>query len=193
MRKLIVVRHSNSKVALDLPANQWALSELGRQRVHLLADHVRPYYPDIVISSSEIKAMETGQILAKTLGAAFETADGLHEHDRTNVSTFDTVEQFEEQVEMFFNTPSRRVFGLESADEARIRFRRALNAVLDRYSSQTVAVVSHGTVLSLFLTDLLQIPAFPFWKRLGQPAFAVLDLPDMKVSELVESIDSAPV
>ncbi|HET8678685.1 MAG TPA: histidine phosphatase family protein, partial [bacterium] len=66
-----------------------------------LAEHLSAYHPDIIITSAEPKASETAQIVAGTLGKPFEVAEGLGEHDRSNVP-FSSTEFFEAAIAEFF-------------------------------------------------------------------------------------------
>jgi broad specificity phosphatase PhoE len=52
-----------------------------------------------------------------------------------------------------------------------------------------VAVVTHGTVMTLFVTRAAGLEAFPFWKRLGLPAFVVLSWPGFGLLDVVEGVD----
>ena len=187
-RNLILIRHSHPKIVPDWQATQWTLSDVGRLRCHQLAKRITPHYPDLVVTSTEIKAMETGQIIAADLGKPVKTSEGLHEHARPNVGWYDTVEQFEEQVAHFFQNPSQLVFGAETADAAYRRFNNTLNGIMEAHPGWNVAVVTHGTVMSLYIARLAGIDAFSFWRGLGLPAYVVVSLPDGQIIERVMSI-----
>src|SRR5687768_4949579 len=85
MHKLILVRHSQSQIDPNRPASQWSLSEIGRQRCTPLAEQLAEYAPSAIVASREPKATETGSIAAAILDVPFETAEGLHEHERERV------------------------------------------------------------------------------------------------------------
>jgi broad specificity phosphatase PhoE len=82
---LILVRHSAPEIIPGLPAHQWHLSETGRARCKLLADEMRHYSPEVLVSSVEPKAQETAQLVAAQLGLTFQTVEGLHEHKRREI------------------------------------------------------------------------------------------------------------
>lgn len=151
-RKLILVRHSVPEMVTGVPASQWRLSDEGRRRCELLAGRLAAYHLAAVVSSTEPKAAETGQIVAEFLGLPFETAPGLHEHERGVVQALGSQEEFQMRVACFFEHPSELVFGLETADQAHKRFAGAIAHVLSRHPSGNLAVVSHGTVMTLFIT-----------------------------------------
>lgn len=185
---LILVRHSHPEIVPTLPANQWALSKVGRQRCHPLADKLAIYRPDCFVTSTEPKAIETGQVVAALLDKPCQAMDGLHEHDRRGAE-FGSQERFEASVAAFFAQPGRLVFGNETADQAHQRFSQALAGVVERYPQQNVAVVSHGTVMTLFVARAAGLEPFPFWKRLGLPALVVLALPEFSLLAVVENVE----
>jgi broad specificity phosphatase PhoE len=187
MPKLILVRHSYPDIKPARPANCWSLSETGRGRCKPLADKLAGYQLDVIVTSVEPKAIETGQIVAGLLGKPCETAQGLHEHERRDAG-FGSKEQFESSVAEFFARPGELVFGGESADQAHKRFSQAITNVIERYPHQNVAVVSHGTVMTLFVARAAGLEPFPFWKRLGLPAFVVLSCPQFDLLTIVEDV-----
>ncbi len=173
MPQLILVKHSLPEIVPNLPPSQWPLSEVGRLRCKTLADRLAAHHPNVVVASTEPKAAETGQILANLLGRPFATAEALREHDRHTVG-FLSAEQFDVAIARFFENPKNLVLGRETADQAHQRFATAIGAIIARYPTETVAAVTHGTVMALFVARATGLDPFPFWKRLGTPAFVVL-------------------
>ena len=188
MRKLVLVRHSLPRMVTGVPANQWHLSPEGRRRCTPLAGRLSAYGLGAVISSQESKAVETGQIVSRTLGLPFETAPNLHEHERGVVTDLGSREDFEVQVAHFFEHPGRLVLGLETGYDACERFSAAVGGVMKRHPAGNVAIVSHGTVMTLFLANATGIDPVPFWKDLGLPAFVALSYPELSLLEVVASV-----
>ncbi|MBN1579105.1 MAG: histidine phosphatase family protein [Anaerolineae bacterium] len=186
-KKLLLVRHSMPDIVPGVPACKWTLSDQGRQRCTPLASRLAPWQPQIVVASPEPKASETGRLVASLLDIPFETAAGLHEHERTG-TTFTTPERFQAQVAAFFQEPDKLVFGSETADQAGRRFYKAVTTVLTAHSLDAVAIVAHGTVITLFVSQVASIDPFPFWRRLGLPALVVLALPEMSLLAVEENI-----
>ena len=172
---LILIRHSLPEVTEDVPAREWKLSEDGRALTHLLAERLRQYQPEVIASSVEPKAKETAEIVASKFGIKSQVFEDLHEHDRSG-TTYLSREKFQESVRAFFEKPDLLVFGNESADDCHLRFERAVHSVLDFHAGKRIAIATHGTVISLFVSRLMGIPAFPFWSELGLPSFVVLDM-----------------
>lgn len=189
MRYLVLIRHSMPEVDPSVPAREWQLSEEGRRRCVLLAREVSAYDPVAVVTSREPKAIETGQILAEGLGVACETAGGLQEHERP-WTPWEGREAFEDKVARFFERPESLVFGEETADQAGRRFRAALEEVLQRHGQGNLAVVSHGTVMTLLVAGSNQIDPFGFWQSLGLPAVVVLAVPGYRLVDAIRQANA---
>ncbi len=172
---LILVKHSLPQVEETVPAREWHLSEDGKLRAERLAQRLMAYQPGVLISSVETKARETAQRIAALHNLDVQVAANLHEHDRSNVPYLSR-EEFQKAVGEFFKDPARLVFGTETADQSHARFSKAVHALLGAHRDQTVVIVSHGTVISLFVSRLLDTSAHSLWKELGLPGFVVLDM-----------------
>ncbi len=61
------------------------------------------------------------------------------------------------------------------------RFDGALRAVLDSREDEVVAVVTHGTVISLFIARYNDVEAYALWRKLGLPSFSILSVPDFEL------------
>ena len=173
--QLILVRHSLPEINNDLPARDWRLSEEGKIRAKRLAERVAPYRPERLVSSPEPKALETAEILGSILHLSIEILEALHEHERSNIGYLPGVE-FHSAVRKFFEEPESLVFGSETAKEAFERFSKAAYPILVENKNSTPAIVSHGTVISLFVSRLTGRSDFQIWNELGLPGFIVLDL-----------------
>jgi broad specificity phosphatase PhoE len=187
MRKVILVRHSAPEIEPSVPAREWHLSAAGRQRCRGLATALRSHDPTRIITSTEAKAIETGELVAQALGLPWLTAEDLHEHDRSNVG-FLSSEGFAASVARFYEQPTQLVFGSETAEQAYQRFAGGVADVIQQYPEDTLAIVAHGTVISLFVARATGVEPLPFWKRLGLPSFVVLSLPGPRVQAVVEMV-----
>ena len=172
---LILVKHSVPEIEYDRPANTWKLSEAGRSRAQFLAEQLREFRPEVIVSSDERKAKETAQIVAETLQLSIESIHELHEHDRSHVP-FLSAERFRASVREFFQKPDELVFGNETANQAHARFYRTVHSVLNTYRDKTVVIVTHGTVISLFVSRLTGVDGMALWNELALPSFIAMDL-----------------
>lgn len=179
-RLFILVRHSISAVDHTLPTEQWGLSEEGRASCVQFAAQLAPYTPSIAIASVIPRARETAQEIAHMLSIPYVCAEGLHEHERHDVP-FLGREAFLTAMRDFFLQPDMLVFGDETAYQAYSRFNGAVMSVLREYRTGNLMVVTHGTVMSLFVAHRLRIDAFSFWNSLQMPAALVFALPSYRL------------
>ena len=186
---LILIRHSQSQPQPDRPASQWPLTEAGRRRCIALAARLAAYAPSLIVTSGERKAVETGALAAARLELPVEVAEGLHEHLREHAGWLPNPD-FEQAVAAFFARQDALVFGEETAAQAGARFDTAVHTVLASYPGKKVAIVAHGTVITLFAARHAGIAPLPFWKRLGMPAIVVLALPDLRLLEVIDRLET---
>ena len=182
---LILVKHSLPKIIKNMPARDWKLSVEGQIRAQRLAEQLNQYQPEVIVSSMEPKAQETAEIIARKHNLEFHIVEGLHEHDRSKTS-FLAKDEFEIAIREFFENPNVLVFGSETANQCHIRFHRAVSSVLNNHGSKTIVIVTHGTVLSLFVSRFAGISGLDLWNELGLPSFVILD---MQNSTLVERVN----
>ncbi len=190
MSYLLLIKHSLPEIQEHIPAREWHLSEDGCLQCQHLAALIKPYLIQKVITSVEPKAVETGHIIAEQLDCPFSIEVGLHEHDRTN-EFFLAREEFETMVQSFFETPSKVVMGRESAEQALSRFQTAVDDIVDRFPGENLAIVAHGTVISLFAARYGKMNAFLLWKQLELPSFIVFSMPEKQIVKLVPSLQEA--
>ena len=189
MRQLILVKHAAPEVVPGAPPEQWRLSEKGRAACAPLAASLSPYGPGVIVSSEDPKAAETAERVAQQLSVPWETAAGLHEHDRSNVPHMRSAE-FISTMELVFRRPQQLVLGRETASGALKRFQNALDDVLERLPAETgnVAVVSHGTVIALLLAHHGGQNGFDLWRRMQLPSYAVVEVPGFRVVRVAERV-----
>ena len=167
---LILVRHAQPVIDEATPPPTWRLSAAGRDAALALAGRLATYAPAAAVASPEPKALETAQIIAGQLGLPVEEDAGFAEHQRPDLP-FGSRGAFEVLMGGFFAEPAEVFFGGESADVAHDRFTTALA----RHTARPLLVVTHGTVLSLYLSRRLQLDPFDLWESLALPEAFVLD------------------
>ena len=175
------------EIERDRPASAWRLGEIGRRRSELLAARLRGFTPEVIWSSRELKAVETAEVVASAFGVPVQIADGLEEHHRSGVPYFPTRAEFEGAVEQFFREPDRLVLGTETAEQARDRMADAIDGVIDSGQMDSI-VVTHGTVITLYVASVASVQRMCFWRRLGLPSYVVLTLPSMNIHSIVEGV-----
>ncbi|MCI0475750.1 MAG: phosphoglycerate mutase family protein [Anaerolineales bacterium] len=187
MSKLLLIKHAMPELDPTVPAPEWHLGERGRARCESLANKLTAYALNVIVSSVEPKAIETAQIVATRLSKPHEIAEGLHEHDRRNVP-FMPLAELEARAAEFFAKPDELVLGSETGNQAHARFANAIDRVIEKHPQKNIAIVSHGSVISLFIARNNEMP-FDFWKRLGLPSIVVLSLPGFQIEEVIENVE----
>jgi len=153
-RTLYLIRHAHTQQTA-LPVETWPLSELGHQQAHKLAE--LPFWQDvhIICTSVEPKAIQTAQIVAERHDLPVEPSFDLRELRRPG----DPVGDYESVVRQVLENPTRSVNGWEPAGEAQTRIMTAVERLLMLHENKTLAVVSHGLVLTLYLAYLTDVQA----------------------------------
>jgi broad specificity phosphatase PhoE len=189
MRRLILIKHARPQVEPAVASEKWTLGDEGRAGAARLAERLRGYRFSRLVSSREPKAVETARVVGEALGRPVVEANDLFEHDRSNVPHMDSRE-FISMIAHFFKQPGELVLGLESADEAYERFAAAVDEVIAAApeTQDDIAIVAHGTVISLFAERRAKQEPFAMWRRMGLPSFLVLEMPDWRVAEVVERV-----
>ena len=172
---LILVKHSLPELDETRPTNTWKLSNEGRVRAQRLAEELESFQPEVILSSNEPKAKETAEILASQLRLEVQTAPDLHEHDRSTVP-FLSHDKFQASIREFFQKPDELVFGSETANQTYTRFYRAVHSILKEHRKKSVVIVTHGTVISLFVARLTGSSDLELWSKLGLPSLVAMDL-----------------
>lgn len=163
-------------------SHKWPLSARGRQRCLALAAALEKYQPDIFIASEERKAQETANIISLHHGKAYETVENLHEQ-RREYENIVSVHEFKEKIADLFRYPDQIKFGSETANAARDRFTAAVKMTVAQYPQKTLAIVSHGVVMSLFIASHANMDPHEVWYQMGLPAYAAFSLPDYELIE----------
>jgi broad specificity phosphatase PhoE len=96
---------------------------------------------------------------------------------------------FEARMHDLFAHPDQVVFGSESASAALTRFTAAVDRVISEDTGDgDVVIVTHGTVMSLFVAKRSHVDATSLWSTLGLPSYIALELPNYRIIEVVATI-----
>jgi broad specificity phosphatase PhoE len=188
MSSVVLVKHSLPTVVETVPAAAWRLSPAGAARCVTLAERLRSFDTRAIATSIEPKAVETATLVGQELDVPVEIVEGLHEHDRREVKLLGDAE-YAAAVAMLFARPRELVFGRETAAAALARFDAAVTGLLAAAPAvDDVIVVSHGTVISLFVAAHAGTDGLALWKALGLPSFVVLDRNDLRIERIEAAI-----
>ena len=162
MTKLILVKHATPQIIPEVISHRWVLSDAGRCRCGWLADELNAQGVSRIFSSFEPKALETAALVAVRLGLMMEPCRNLHENDRTGLG-FLTHEELQRRLREFFQQPARITIGRETANHAFQRFAEAIANIVSKEDGRHSAIVTHGTVLSLFVARHNAIAPYDLW------------------------------
>ena len=140
----------------------------GLEAIRLCEEH----HPDVLILDIAMPKLSGIEVAARLV----EPVPGLHEHERPKTRIVPPA-QFEANIRALFARPSEIVFGSESADAASQPFTTAVVGLVERHHGDT-AVVTHGTVMALFVAAHTGRDAFEVWQQQRMPCAALLTLPD---------------
>lgn len=179
-QRLWLIRHAAPQIDPNVPAAQWRLSDEGQHACAELAERLRGQPINTLIASHEPKAQHTAAILAAHLGLPWRSADGLHEHERDQVG-FLAPEQFQAAITALLTRPHEPTFGRETGEQARQRFERAILREHAAQPTNDLAIVAHGTVITLLVAAHQPIDAVAFWRSLRMPDIITLSLPQLRL------------
>ena len=174
-RTLYLIRHAHTQQTA-LPVETWHLSDLGLLQAQRLAE--QPFWQDvhIICASVEPKALQTAQIVSERHDLPVEPSFDLRELRRPG----DPVGDYEAVVREVLENPTRSVNGWEPAGEAQTRVMTAIERLLMLHENETLAVVSHGLALTLYLAYLTDTqPTLDLWRGLSFASATQVD-PDAR-------------
>ena len=167
MTRLILVRHGQSTWNAQGRIQGWAdppLDDTGQEQARRLARRLAAEEQDIsaLYSSPLLRARQTAEAIGLALGLTVQTDDRLKENDVGLLAglTGDEVErQFPEWI------AARRANvewmvppGGEDRDTFLERAVAVMGDIVTHHPDQSVAVVSHGGTLGVYLAHLLEMP-----------------------------------
>jgi 2,3-bisphosphoglycerate-dependent phosphoglycerate mutase len=176
--KLYIVRHAMVNVDAQVPASQWRLSADGIKATRELA--LRETWGDVntVYHSPEPKAVETAKVIAEVIGASLQVEPDLRELAMN--TGFLTTEEFDLRVGAYLDGAFDDAF--EDYSEAQERIVTCVNRLVRDAQGQSIALVSHGRILTVFFSAILNRRlGYDEWKSIGLPDLSVVDTETWKV------------
>jgi broad specificity phosphatase PhoE len=141
--------HPQVEIDPSVPVPDWSLSAEGRRRLE--AVRPRSWLGTVrrIVSSTERKAVETAELLARGSSLVVETRPDMGENDRSSTG-FLAPDRFEAAADAFFAAPDCSWNGWERAVDAQGRILRAVDAALrDQAPDAPILFVGHGAVGTL--------------------------------------------
>ncbi|MBN1966025.1 MAG: histidine phosphatase family protein [Anaerolineae bacterium] len=189
MPYLYLIRHPKTEPDPGIPASKWRLSREGFAQVRRLV--TAPFWNGVtaVYTSRETKAAAVGAAIQVNHNIPFIMLEDLREARRDE---WVGLEAFRAAQQAFFARPGEPPIPTwESAGAAQVRFAGAMQDILARHpESDSLAVVAHATVLTLYIARLRgEVPGYGWWSRIG---FAEVMAVDRATQQPVTSFLAAP-
>jgi broad specificity phosphatase PhoE len=173
MPRLCLVRHTTPVVDPDRPAEDWTIGDEGRQQVEAILPTIEEIGPTAIVTSPELKARLTAEILAQGLGLAMRIDDNLREQGLGAVPFYGGHDEFHEMVREHFALPEMTILGNESSRAAADRFNRVVQSFGPR---EVPVLVSHGRIMSAWLASQVALDAFDIWQNLQMPDALLVEI-----------------
>ena len=109
---------------------------------------------------------------------------------------YSTAGDYNNILERFFSHPNRSVSDWESSDAALERFQATVEQILARHSGESIALLSHGTILTLYTAMLDKVPpTLARWHQIDFSSVAAVDIETMQMvtTFITEPYDNLPV
>ncbi|MEK4564207.1 histidine phosphatase family protein [Alkalihalobacillus sp. FSL R5-0424] len=167
--KLYLIRHGESlgnlqgkiQGTMDFP-----LSDLGKQQVDLISSYCQNINLDFLYSSDLERAYATAKTIGDSTGLdvqAWEQIREVHLGPLQGLSRDEIREQYPETVTNSIITSG--INGTETVEELTTRCKNVLEQLHTQHSSDSVALVSHGGFISIFLMYVLVGEKWPEFHR----------------------------
>jgi broad specificity phosphatase PhoE len=132
-----------------------------------------------IYASNQPKALEPATAIAAAHGLAVTALPGLAEVSR-GTEAYLSAADYDNALARFFSSPETSVAGWERAQDALARFQGAIHEILKVRSNESVAVVSHAMVLTLFTATLShEAPTLARWHDIGFGTVTAIDVTTM--------------
>jgi 2,3-bisphosphoglycerate-dependent phosphoglycerate mutase len=178
--RVVLIRHAQIRVDPESSSDAWQLSPEGELAAERLTIHPSVRGVACIYTSPEPKAVATAQAIAG--GREVRVCAGLRELDRGALGWIGSPEEYRETVRQILRNPDESVRGCESAARALRRVLQAIALIRSDHEEESVAVVSHGIVLTLYLSSVLERdPDIALWESIDFPDVAVVDLDGPRV------------
>lgn len=192
MAFIVLIRHAKSVQQTDTSAHNWHLAQDGRAQCIQVARRLQKYEIGSMHSSDEPKAQETAELIAGELsGVGVQLNRALRETQRQSAPFYADVQDFRRAIQTAMERPQEVVYGEEAFEAARQRFAGAIQTIVEGSSGHSTGVVSHGTIMALYMADVMGMRPYDLWKLMDMPAYAVFRLADMKIMEICFSAAEA--
>jgi alpha-ribazole phosphatase len=170
MQILYLIRHAETEYNREGRVQGYTdspLSALGREQSQRLRDRLSRLQLNAAVSSPSERATDTAGI-ALDGSLPIETYEGLRE---MNLGVWEgrvaaeIRKQYPEEIKLWFDQPSKlRLEGGETIMGFRRRVAKTIDEIRGRHDDQTVAIFTHGGVIRIYLTHILNMKLDDVWR-----------------------------
>ncbi len=173
MTRVIFVRHCQSAPSPGVPQEFWPLTEKGRGQAQDLVPILAELGVTALASSPYLRTIETLRPFADATGLTIHIDEDLRE--RSFGGWIEDVEAINEAVRRMHADPSYALEGGESAQVCLARFQAGIERAVRAHPHGTLAIGSHGGILSHLLARHPGGFTGEFWRRIRNPHLFLFD------------------
>ena len=160
MTEIIFIRHFETDVDEEIPADMWDLSERGRRNMEKFIENRGFKEIGKIFTSSEKKAKITAEAISEETGCPVEVLDEIREIERRGGF-------IEKQEDYFAAVKSLLETGTYENWETRSKAEERLEKFLEKAKNhEKVVAISHGMILTILLSEYFEMEPYEFWKKL---------------------------
>lgn len=168
--KLYLIRHGESQGNLEgkiQGSMDFPLSSLGRDQVDLISSYCKDVHLDYLYSSDLTRAYDTAEKIGETKGLPVRKWEKVREVFLGPLQGL-TREEIKEKypITQEKSIITSGIAGTETVEELTERCQSVVDQLLNVHANDSVAIVSHGGFISIFLTYLI---ANDQWAALKRP------------------------
>lgn len=193
MTRLILVRHGETQVNVQGKVHKYGdteqLTDNGILQINKTSDAIKKYNPSAIYCSKEDRAVQSAEILSKSLSIPIFKVGGLEERNWGDYAglSFQEIKEIAGMDKMTFK--ERYTFHPpqgESWKETEERLLKALNEILSRNQGKNVILVTHGGSIRIYMPTLLGVDKEESYKHDPDNAsISVFDYDDGRFSKVV--------
>ena len=156
IRNILYLSHPEVIIDPQTPVPDWGISDQGRRRLRAAVKRGWPGRGWRIISSPEVKAQQTAELLANAFALPLHIHPDMGEVDRS-ATGYLPHDEHESLANALFAKPDAGPQGWESADAASARIMKAFQEVIAEVSDNML-FVGHGAVGSFLWCALTRTP-----------------------------------
>ncbi|XEC96586.1 histidine phosphatase family protein [Paenibacillus tarimensis] len=165
---IYLVRHAESPFVFGEERTR-GLSEEGMAAAQRVAEILAGEEIHAIVSSSYVRAIQTVQFLAGKKGLKIEEYDELRERAIKGLDYKISEKELVQAIEQSFTDHEFALEGGESTGQAQQRAIPVINVLLQKYRGRSLAIGTHGNIMTAILSYYDKSYGFDFWKSTSKP------------------------